>query len=78
MRVRADPHDRRRAARRPYRTGEFTHKAYTAAWGDPPARYWLDADEHTRRVGVVTELLDSVGLHDRGRRHTLTFAESVS
>ncbi|RAY15434.1 hypothetical protein DPM19_12140 [Actinomadura craniellae] len=57
----------------PYRAGGYTHTAYTKAWGQPPARYWLDADEHARRAAVLDALLSGVGVHDLGRSHTIAF-----
>lgn len=62
-----------------YEPGGYTWQAYLDAFGVvPPPRYWIGAAEHARRVTVVSELLDSVGLHDRGRRHELTFTGSAA
>jgi hypothetical protein len=58
-----------------YEPGGYTWKAYLEAFGAvPPTRFWLGATEHQRRVGVIADLLDQVGLHDRGRRHSIIFA----
>jgi hypothetical protein len=62
-----------------YELGGYTWRAYLEAFRvAPPPRYWIGAVEHARRVTVVSELLDSVGLHDRGRRHELTFTGSAA
>lgn len=57
----------------PYETGDYTHQAYTAAWGAPPARYWLTADDHTARLRIIEDRLSRIGLHDLGQRHGIRF-----
>ncbi|GAB3278365.1 hypothetical protein GCM10027589_04450 [Actinocorallia lasiicapitis] len=59
----------------PYTVGCFTHVAYVAAWGEPPARYWIPADEQARRTAIIEQRLAEVGLFDLGQRHAITFAE---
>lgn len=56
--------------------GDYTHRLYLAAWGEePPKRYWIDADETARRRKILNGRLQSIGIQDLGRRHTLDFAE---
>lgn len=55
----------------PYRAGCLTHDAYTAAWGEPPARYWLDHDTVTARQEHLLGLYSSAGLTPGS--HTITF-----
>lgn len=55
----------------PYRAGCLTHDAYTAAWGEPPARYWLDHDTVTARQQHLLGLYTSAGL--RPGSHAITF-----
>ncbi|MFJ5779750.1 hypothetical protein [Streptomyces sp. NPDC093094] len=57
-----------------YRIGGYTHDCYRAAWGEPPARYWLDHNEVTRRRGVLAGLYQMIGLGRSGREHSIDFA----
>lgn len=57
-----------------YEIGDYTHECYTLAWGEPPARYWIGAAEHARRVEEIEVRLASVGFLDVGRRHNITFS----
>ena len=57
-----------------YTDGDFTHRAYRLAWGEPPARYWLPKDEVDRRVGILAEKYDSIGMGRAGREHSISFA----
>nr|WP_231904903.1 hypothetical protein [Streptantibioticus cattleyicolor] len=57
-----------------YRTGGYTHQCYRDAWGEPPARYWLDHDEVTRRREHLAALYASIGMDRSGREHSITFA----
>lgn len=57
-----------------YRRGGYTDRCYLAAgWGEPDRRYWIDADEVGRRLGLLSARYASVGIHDAGRRHDLDF-----
>ncbi len=58
----------------PYEPGDYTHECYSLAWGEPPARYWIGAVEHARRVTVIGDRLAEVGLFDLGRRHGIEFS----
>jgi hypothetical protein len=63
----------------PYEAGGYTWRAYLEAFKvAPPPRYWIGHAEHDRRVAIVSGLLESVGLHDRGRRHELAFTGSAA
>ncbi|MGW5093168.1 hypothetical protein ACWEQU_32630 [Streptomyces nodosus] len=61
-----------------YRAGGYTHDCYRLAWGEPPARYWLDHEEVVRRRGVLAGLYQSIGMGRSGREHALDFAEPVA
>lgn len=54
-----------------YHSGCLTHDSYTAAWGEPPARYWLDHDTVTTRQYYLARLYTRVGLAADG--HALDF-----
>lgn len=57
-----------------YRRGGYTDRCYLAAgWGRPNPRYWIDAEEADRRLGLLNERYARVGIHDAGRRHDLDF-----
>ncbi|MYU08148.1 hypothetical protein GTY81_30610 [Streptomyces sp. SID8366] len=60
-----------------YRSGGYTHDCYRAAWGEPPARYWLDHEEVVRRRGVLAALYASIGMGSSGREHALDFAAAA-
>jgi hypothetical protein len=56
-----------------WRHGDYTHHTYLATgWGDPDQRYWLDADEATRRLTTLNRRYLDIGIHSAGR-HTLRF-----
>lgn len=58
-----------------YRKGGYTYRAYVAAgWGEPNARYWIDADETRRRLHILNQRYARIGIHDAGRRHDIDFA----
>ncbi|MGK4583499.1 hypothetical protein [Kitasatospora sp. HPMI-4] len=57
-----------------YTTGDYTHAAYTAAWGEPPTRYWLTRTEVDRRLGILAIKYTSIGMGRSGREHSITFA----
>ncbi|MEU5608473.1 hypothetical protein AB0H03_06895 [Streptomyces sparsogenes] len=56
-----------------YTADSYTARCYRAAWGEPPARYWLDHDEVTRRRAHLASLYESIGMGRSGREHSLTF-----
>lgn len=57
-----------------YQRGGYTWQCYTAAgWGEPPARYWIDADETERRLGILGQRYASIGIAQDGRRHEIDF-----
>jgi hypothetical protein len=57
-----------------YEAGCFTTLAYRLAWGEPPARYWLQAEEVARRVKILTDRYASIGLDRAGREHDISFS----
>ncbi|MFF5704717.1 hypothetical protein ACFY7H_19755 [Streptomyces sp. NPDC012794] len=57
-----------------YEAGCFTALAYRLAWGEPPARYWLQAEEVQRRVNILTARYASIGLDRAGREHDISFS----
>lgn len=57
-----------------YEPGDYTTACYAKAYGEePPARYWLGAGEHARRVAILDDRLTGIGIRDMGHRHTFTF-----
>lgn len=56
-----------------YEAGCFTTLAYRLAWGEPPARYWLQAEEVERRVKILTAQYASIGMDRAGREHDIEF-----
>jgi hypothetical protein len=57
-----------------YHKGGYTHQCYVAAgWGEPDERYWIDADETTRRLAILEDRYAGIGIHDLGRRHEIDF-----
>lgn len=61
-----------------YRAGGYTHDCYRAAWGEPPARYWLDHEEVVRRRDVLASLYESIGMGRSGREHSINFAVAAA
>jgi hypothetical protein len=54
--------------------GDYTDECYQAAgWGAPPARYWIDAAETTRRHQLLFARYESIGIHGGGRSHDFDF-----
>ncbi|MEU9792863.1 hypothetical protein AB0E27_19935 [Streptomyces sparsogenes] len=56
-----------------YTADSYTARCYRAAWGEPPARYWLDHDEVTRRRRHLASLYESIGMGRSGREHSIQF-----
>lgn len=52
---------------------DYTHQAYRAAWGEPPARYWITHEEMTRRLGVLRAKYEAAGFRRMGLAHSITF-----
>lgn len=57
-----------------YVTGDYTHGAYVAAWGEPPSRYWLDHGEVNRRLAILEAIYEGAGLLRSGKEHSFDFA----
>lgn len=57
-----------------YARGCATDTYYDAAgWGEQPRRYWLDAAEINRRIGILNARYDAAGFGRDGRSHDLDF-----
>ncbi|WP_213450893.1 hypothetical protein [Rhizomonospora bruguierae] len=62
-----------------WRHGDYTEQCYRAAgWGEPPARYWIDADETGRRLKILNSRYRSIGIDNDGRRHSIDFNSDQS
>ncbi|MEU5428514.1 hypothetical protein AB0H73_23410 [Streptomyces olivoreticuli] len=57
-----------------YSKGCYTHDCYRQAWGEPPARFWIDQEEADRRMAVLAALYESIGMGPDGRRHHIDFS----
>jgi hypothetical protein len=57
-----------------WRTGDYTHQVYQAAWGEPPKRYWVDHEEAMRRQGILNEKYKAAGFLNMGLSHVIDFA----
>ncbi|MCX5153725.1 hypothetical protein OG914_06835 [Streptomyces sp. NBC_00291] len=57
-----------------YVTGDYTHGAYVAAWGEPNTRYWLDHEEVNRRLVILEAKYEEAGFRRSGKEHTFDFA----
>ncbi|MFE1957267.1 hypothetical protein [Streptomyces sp. NPDC059479] len=60
-----------------WRKGDYTHKAYRAAWDEPPARYWIDHEEAMRRLGILRQKYEAAGFLNMGQAHVIDFGELV-
>jgi hypothetical protein len=59
-----------------YNPGNWAHELYVATYGEePPPRYWIGKDETDRRLAILNQLYESIGVHKLGQRHTIDFAE---
>ncbi|WP_018637380.1 hypothetical protein [Parafrankia elaeagni] len=57
-----------------YDEDDYTDQVYAAAnWGVIPRRYWIGQDETHRRLAVLFEHYESIGVQEGGRRHHFTF-----
>ena len=56
-----------------WQPGNYTHRCYQAAWGEPDERYWIDADETTRRLTTLTSRYADIGIRRGGSQHNLRF-----
>ncbi len=61
----------------PWRSGDYTHRAYRAAFGPVNERYWIDADEAERRRTVLDGLYASIGITDRGMASAISHDATV-
>ncbi len=52
----------------------YTDQVYRAAgWGELPRRYWLGKAETVRRLDILFESYESIGVQQGGRSHYFTF-----
>ncbi|WP_261562850.1 hypothetical protein [Frankia tisae] len=52
----------------------YTDEVYRAAgWGELPRRYWIGQQETQRRLGILFEHYESIGVQRGGRSHYFTF-----
>ncbi|GAA0700915.1 hypothetical protein GCM10009548_87330 [Streptomyces malaysiensis subsp. malaysiensis] len=59
-----------------YTSAGYTADCYRAAWGQPPARYWLDHAEVLQRRAHLADLYTpSIGMGRSGREHSIKFEE---
>jgi hypothetical protein len=57
-----------------YTRGGITDNYYAAAgWGEQPLRYWLDSAEVDRRLAILNEQYNRVGIGRGGRSHAIDF-----
>ncbi|WP_261565302.1 hypothetical protein [Frankia gtarii] len=57
-----------------YDAGGYTDEVYRAAgWGELPRRYWIGKAETSRRLDILYEHYESIGVQRGGRSHFLTF-----
>ncbi|ONH54600.1 hypothetical protein CcI49_29995 [Frankia sp. CcI49] len=53
----------------------YTDQIYAAAnWGVMPRRYWIGQAETERRLSVLLEHYESIGIENGGRSHNFTFS----
>jgi hypothetical protein len=57
-----------------WRQGDYTHQAYTVAWGEPPERYWVGHEEAQRRLAILKEKYEQAGFLNMGLSHVIDFA----
>jgi len=53
--------------------GNYTDRCYRAAWGEPPDRYWIAAEEEPRRLAILNELWADIGIGRDAHRHRIRF-----
>lgn len=57
-----------------YAPGDYTHKAYVAAWGEPNDRYWVGHTEAARRLEILDAKYAAAGFLRSGKAHSIDFA----
>ncbi|ORT54609.1 hypothetical protein [Streptomyces sp. CB03238] len=58
-------------------TGDYTHRAYEAAFGPVDDRYWIPAQEAERRRRVLDGKYASIGITDRGMTSAIGYAATA-
>jgi hypothetical protein len=61
----------------PWNTGDYTHRAYEAAFGPVSERYWIPAAEAERRRQVLDGKYAAIGITDRGMTSAIHYAAAV-
>ncbi|MFF0226436.1 hypothetical protein [Streptomyces sp. NPDC004629] len=56
-----------------WREGDYTDQAYRAAWGEPPARFWINTAEVGRRLKWLDEKYAAMGFRKQGQAHSFRF-----
>lgn len=57
-----------------YEEDGYTDQVYRAAgWGELPRRYWIGQAETRRRLAILLEHYESIGIGHGGRSHFFTF-----
>ncbi|MEE6264327.1 hypothetical protein ACJ6WD_36610 [Streptomyces sp. VTCC 41912] len=57
--------------------GDFTHRAYRAAWGPVHERYWIDADTTECSRRVLDEVYAGIGITERGKKAAIVAAAAA-
>lgn len=57
-----------------WREGDYTHQAYRAAWGEPDARLWLNAETVKERLTWLDLKYATMGFRKQGQAHSFTFS----
>ncbi|MFJ4902787.1 hypothetical protein [Streptomyces sp. NPDC088727] len=57
-----------------YEAGDYTYAAYSAAWGEPNNRFWLDANTVEKRKAHLAGLYRQIGIQHFGHSHDILFA----
>ncbi|BCM66786.1 hypothetical protein ACIP3A_12045 [Streptomyces tricolor] len=60
----------------PWRTGDYTHQAYRAAFGPVDERYWIDGEEAERRRRILDARYASIGITDRGMTSAIDYVKA--
>lgn len=57
-----------------WRTGDYTHQAYRAAWGEPADRFWIDTEEVGKRLRWLDAKYQAMGFRKQGQAHGFRFS----
>jgi hypothetical protein len=56
-----------------WREGDYTDQAYRSAWGEPGARFWINADVVKARLAWLDQKYSAMGFRKQGQAHSFTF-----